>query len=70
MTLSMVAFWGLVIYGVVWLARASTRDDRGSGRAPSPEDVLAERFARGEINEQEYRDRLDVLRAHQGTRRN
>ena len=30
------------------------------------EDVLAERFARGEIDEAEYRARLDVLRGHRG----
>ncbi|WP_077490391.1 SHOCT domain-containing protein [Sinomonas mesophila] len=33
------------------------------GRA---EDVLAERFARGEIDEAEYRARLDVLRQQRG----
>lgn len=30
----------------------------------SPEQLLAARFARGEINENEYRDRLAVLRDH------
>ena len=38
--------------------------------APQPgvraEDVLAERFARGEIDEAEYRARLDVLRQQRG----
>ncbi len=37
----------------------------GGGASPSgvrPEDVLAERFARGEIDEEEYRRRLAVLR--------
>ena len=29
----------------------------------SPEQLLAERFARGEIDEEEYRRRLQVLRA-------
>jgi len=41
----------------------------GSGRwaAPSqrpPEDLLRERFARGEIDEDEYRQRLAVLEEH------
>jgi putative membrane protein len=31
---------------------------------PSPEQILAARFARGEISETEYRDRLAVLRDH------
>ncbi|WP_391858311.1 SHOCT domain-containing protein [Streptomyces silvisoli] len=30
--------------------------------APSPEQLLAERFARGEIDEYEYRRRLATLR--------
>lgn len=30
---------------------------------PSAEDVLADRFARGEIDEAEYQDRLSTLRA-------
>jgi putative membrane protein len=30
--------------------------------SPRPEEVLAERFAAGEIDENEYRRRLDALR--------
>lgn len=30
----------------------------------SAEEIVADRFARGEINEEEYRTRLDVLRKH------
>ncbi|HET6503526.1 MAG TPA: SHOCT domain-containing protein [Amycolatopsis sp.] len=31
---------------------------------PTPEQLLAERFARGEIDEEEYRHALDILRHH------
>lgn len=31
---------------------------------PGPENLLAERFARGEIDEDEYRIRLSLLRIH------
>jgi putative membrane protein len=34
----------------------------GGGPGPSAEDVLAERYARGEIDEGEYRQRRAVLR--------
>jgi len=34
-------------------------------RGPSPEQTLGDRFARGEIEEQEYRTRLEVIRASQ-----
>jgi putative membrane protein len=36
--------------------------------SPTPADIVAARFARGEISESEYRDRLAVLReAHRIT---
>ena len=60
MTISMIVFWGLVIYSVVWLVRSPGRNDRAD-TGPAPEDLLAERFARGEIDEPEYRQRLEVL---------
>ena len=36
---------------------------------PTPEQTLGDRYARGEIDEQEYRTRLEVLRAAQPPRR-
>jgi uncharacterized membrane protein len=33
----------------------------GPGGRPSTEDLLAQRFARGEIDEAEYRQRLRIL---------
>lgn len=62
MTVSMILFWGLIIYGVVWLVRYGGRDDVSEAQKPTPQDLLAERFARGEIDEQEYRQRLETLR--------
>lgn len=59
----MVAFWGFLIWRVVTLFR---RDDTGETDRLRPEDRLAERFARGEITEDEYRQRLDVLRGDRG----
>lgn len=68
MGVTMVLFWGLIITGIVALVRylggprgtARPTPDSGQGRA---EDVLAERFARGEIDEDEYKRRLELLRA-------
>jgi putative membrane protein len=59
MAFVMLAFWGLLIWTVVMLVR-HTSGQRGTG--PTPEEVLAERFARGEIDEDEYQKRRDVLR--------
>jgi putative membrane protein len=36
---------------------------------PTPEQTLGDRYARGEVDEQEYRTRLEVLRANQPQRR-
>lgn len=66
----LLVFWGLVIWGVMSLIRRGSRTtgpDRGEEsartRRSSAEDILAERFARGEIDEGEYLHRLDVLRS-------
>ena len=68
MAISLVVFWGLVIAGIVVLVRYLARSEQPRGgppvnRPPSPEQVLAERFARGEIDEEEYHRRLETLRA-------
>lgn len=64
MILTMIAFWGLVVIGVVWLLRGTGPGDRRSAESQErgPEQLLAERFARGEIDDVEYRDRLAALR--------
>jgi putative membrane protein len=61
MTITTVLFWGLIILGVIALFRYLNRGDRSTGSRSTPEQVLADRFARGEIDEQEYRSRLAVL---------
>ena len=69
MTVSMILFWGAVIFGIVLLVRYFGRSGQppaappqSAEGPPSPERLLAERFARGEIGEEEYRQRLAVLR--------
>jgi putative membrane protein len=65
MGIGMVVFWGLLIAGIVALIRytRTAGGDRRDERAdrPAPEQMLAERYARGEIDETEYRRRLDTL---------
>jgi putative membrane protein len=55
-----------VIYGIVALVRHTRRDATPRHepvQPPAPERLLAERFARGEIDEDEYCQRLTSLRA-------
>jgi putative membrane protein len=62
MTIATVLFWALIILGAIALSRYLIRGERPTTARLTPEQVLAERFARGEIDEQEYHQRLDVLR--------
>ncbi|MCW2635545.1 MAG: hypothetical protein JWQ99_1912 [Blastococcus sp.] len=62
MAIGMVVFWGLLITVAVALLRGLNRPgDRGYGARTSPQQLLGERFARGEIDEEEYRRRLATL---------
>lgn len=58
MTVGMVAFWGLVIYGVIRLARgvSASAEARAEPSSPteSPRLVLKQRLAAGEISVEEY----------------
>lgn len=70
MAVAMVLFWGVVILGVIALVRHLGRADRPVAEVrPGAEHLLAERFARGDIDEQEYLQRLDVLRQGTGSNR-
>ena len=63
MAVLMLAFWALVVGGLVALFRNRRPAGSDSGTTPgrSAENVLDERFARGEIDEQEYHARRAVL---------
>jgi putative membrane protein len=61
MTVSMVLFWALVILAIVALVRYLGRSGRAARGTVSAEELLAERFARGEIDEDEYHRRLETL---------
>ena len=54
--------WLLIVAGVVTLFVISGRRNRHHAGARAGESRLAERFAAGEIAEEEYRHRLDVLK--------
>ncbi|MFF4161252.1 SHOCT domain-containing protein [Streptomyces sp. NPDC001678] len=70
MTVSMVLFWALIITVAILLFRALARPPYGGQytgwqKGPAPghaEQILAERYARGEIDEEEYARRLATLR--------
>ena len=63
----MIIFWVLIIVGVVFLIRwlvQSTKGHSNSGRIDSSSralDILKERYARGEINKQEFEQKKKDL---------
>jgi putative membrane protein len=62
MSLGMVAFWGLLIYGVALLARRGSGPSAPEARPPEPPlNVLQRRLAAGEISVDEYERLRDAL---------
>lgn len=63
MGLMMLLFWAIVIGGVVFLVRSTGRNRGGDGGAGGSDArrILDERFARGEIDTDEYAKRRQVL---------
>lgn len=58
-------FWILVIGLVIFIARRTWRTNHRWAARQGGEGVLRERYARGEIDETEYRQRLQVLRSEE-----
>lgn len=60
----MLILWGGIAALTVFVVRRWRRSP--SRPAASPEEILAERYARGEISTEEYQERLEVLRQSSG----
>ena len=64
MILTMLAFWGFVIWGIVSLYRRNTFHGATSvPSAQSAQSILNDRLAKGEISEEEYKSRSEALKA-------
>lgn len=65
MIIVVVMLWVLIVFGVMafsrYLRHGDLRPLRGNGGA---EAILRDRFARGEIDEDEFRKRMTALREH------
>ena len=66
MTLGMLGFWALVaVVAVALFRRPGGRDQQ---QPPGAEEILAERLARGQIDADEYRQRLQPIHEAAGRR--
>jgi len=55
MMFSMVLFWVAIILGVIWLVRwIMEQSNRGRSGDGDPLEIIRRRYARGEINREEY----------------
>lgn len=55
MSIGMVAFWALVVYGIVWLIRGGQGSQSQDGAPPEPpKEILKRRLAQGEISIEQY----------------
>lgn len=61
-SLMMLAFVAAVVVGVWLVVRATSHTPPSTGDRERARDILAERYARGELTTDEYRERLDALR--------
>ena len=64
MPIFMILFWGLIIWGIVALARGlsgSSNSDSSSSRPDSALEVLKKRYARGEIDKEDYEEKKKDL---------
>ena len=65
MVLMMLIFWAVVAFAVVALVRRSgSNSTRNSATVETPDSLLRARFARGEIDEAEFRTRMAALKEH------
>jgi putative membrane protein len=63
MVLAVLAFSGLLVAAVLAVAREPYRPRPAGPGTAAAEQVLADRFARGDIDAEEYGQRLRTLRA-------
>lgn len=63
MVLGMILFWGLLIFGAVWLVRdlGSHRGRQDHRAETDPLAILDRRLAEGAISSEEYRQRRQIL---------
>jgi putative membrane protein len=63
MVVGMILFWSLVVFGIVVLVRYfGAQQSKTEGSPDEAERELRTRFARGEIDEDEFKRRLSILR--------
>jgi putative membrane protein len=67
MTFAMIAFWAVLIYGLLWLVRSGRSGDERRSAAPEPpKEIVKRRLAQGEISLDEYESLVEALEDRDG----
>jgi putative membrane protein len=61
MSIGMVAFWALLVYGLVWLLRGDRGQQREAVPEQGPDEILKRRLAAGEITIAQYENLREAL---------
>ena len=61
--LMMIFFWIAIIWLIIWLARKSHWNSTDKSSKNNALDILKERYAKGEINKQEFEEKKKDLTA-------
>ena len=60
-SLALIAFWVLVILGIVFIVRTAIKGGKGIEHKETPLDILKKRYAQGEITKDEFERMKDDL---------
>lgn len=62
----MILFWALIILGIIYMIKllAGSSSTGKKDKTGTAEEILRQRFARGEINREELEEAMAVLKKH------